>query len=362
MKRIIKLGALGTLLALGGSQIEAATTNYWVQNVNVALTGYTQVKGQIIHGSLSTKQFLAFLSGVTNPALVSSQIVVPVTNSVYTNLTVEATDYWLLPTNVALPGDLPRSYTVTTDYVLTNDNGITRYTNNINFTNDIFVTRTSDTNVTYTFNNAVIVSTVPTNRTAYLFPRLPADSLTAVWTNHGPGTVFVLSGWVVTNVVGTKTNYLYARNPDFTKLPGTKLLYITPVVDGTNFPSKYVVRYKAGGKNVDTDISSFLSDGRQYLSVFESLGVLAQTRIYAFTEIDFDNQAGTSFNFIGFDTQTWGAPPGKGSALSNPVLKNRKMAVGNFGGAITGQVQARKFTYATTVVKGTISISGGKLE
>jgi hypothetical protein len=84
--------------------------------------------------------------------------------------------------------------------------------------------------------------------------------------------------------------------------------------------------------------------------------------MYAFTGIDFDNHAGTSFNFVGFDTQLWGAPRGKGNALSNPVLKQRKMAVGNYGGSVTGQVQARKFTYATTVVKGTISITGGRLE
>jgi hypothetical protein len=98
------------------------------------------------------------------------------------------------------------------------------------------------------------------------------------------------------------------------------------------------------------------------VSVSESLLVSAQTRMYAFTEIDFDNQAGTSFNFVGFDTQLWGAPPGKGKALSNTVLRQRKMAVANFGGSITGQVQDRTFSYATTMVKGTISIRGGKIE
>ena len=360
MKRSIKLGTIGIMLALGATQTKAATTNYWVQNVRIALTGYTQVKGEVLHGSLVTKQFLAFLSGVTNSALVSSQTPVQITNSVYTNLTVEATDFWLLPTNAA-PGDLPRSYTVTSDYVLTPDGGITRYTNNIHFTNDIVVTRTSDANITYTFNNAV---TVPTSRTAYLFPGLPADSLTAVWTNRGPGTVFVLSGWLTTNVLVTTTNYSYAKNPDFAKQPGAKLLYVTPIVDGTNFPSKYVVRYKSGGKNVDTDVSSFLGEyyGSPYLSVSEYLIFGGQTRMYAFTGIDFDNHAGTSFNFVGFDTQLWGAPAGKGKALSYPVLKTRKMVVGNYGGSLTGQVQTRKFTYATTVVKGTISITGGKLE
>ncbi len=357
MKRTIRLGALGILLALGTTQIKAATTNYWVQNVNLALTAYVQLNNQMVSGSLPTKQFLAFLSGVTNPALVSSPIVVPVTNSVYTNLTV-ATNVWPLPTTDGPPGDLPRSYTVTDNYVLTPGGGTTTYTNNINFTNDILVTRTSDTNVTYTFNNVVVVSTAPTNRTAYLFPGLPASSLTAVWTNGG----FVLSGWVTTNMAGTTTNYTYAKNPDFTRLPGAKLLYITPVVDGTNYPSKYVVRYRDGRRNIDTDVSTFMSDYYTYQSVYQFSPIGAQTMIYAFTQILFDNKAGTSFDLLGFDTQIWGPLTSKGSVLSPSVLKQRKLMAGNLSGQITGQIQARTFKNSTTIVKGTISISGGKLE
>jgi len=347
---------MGLLLALAATHARAATTNYWVQNVNLALTAYVQAKDQVLQGTLPTKQFITFLSGITNPALVSAQTEVQVTNTVYTNLTVEATNFWLLPTN-----DLPRSYTVTSDYVVTPNGGLTFYTNNINFTNDIVVTRTSDTNVTYTFNNAV---TVPTNRTAYLFPELPAGSLTAVWTNHEPGMVFALSGWVTTNVVSTATNYTYRKNPDFTKLPGAKLLYVTPVVDGTNQPSKYVVRYRDGRRNVDTDVSAFMGEyeGSPYQSVYQFLRIGAQTRMYAFTQIDFNNGAGTSFNFLGFDTQVWGSLTSKGTVVSPSVLKQRKMTAGNFSGYITGTVQDRTFSYSTAIVKGTISISGGQLE
>ena len=352
---------MGALFTLGAIQTEAATTNYWVQNVNLALTAYVQLNGQVIHGTLPTKQFIAFLSGIPNPALVSSQTTVPVTNTFYTNLTVEAAGFWLLPSTGLPPADFPRSYTVTTNYVLTPDGGLTFYTNNIDFTNDIVVTRASGTNVTYTFNNAVTVST---NRTAYLFPELEAASLTAVWTNPGPGAVFALSGYVITNAVGTTTNYTYASNPDFTKQRGAKLLCITPLVDGANLPSKFVVRYTAGGKNVDTDVSTFLHEysGSPYTSVSQSIGNGTLTSIYAFTGINFDNQAGTSFNFVGFDTQLWGILASKGGVLSHSVLKNRRMAAGNYSGQVTGSIQARTFKNSTTIVKGTISINGGKIE
>ena len=363
MNRMIKLGTIGILLALGSTQAKAATTNYWVQNVSLALTAYVQVNRQIISGSLPTKQFIAFLSGVTNGALVSSQTPVAVTNQVYTNLFVEVTNFWLLPTTQAPPGDLPRSYTVTTNYVLTPDGGLTRYTNSIHFTNDVLVNRATDADVTYTFNNVV---TVPTNRTAYLFPELPATYLRAVWTNHGPGAVFVVSGWVTTDVPGWTTNYTYTytKNPDFAKLPGAKLLYITPVVAGTNLPSKYVVRYRDGGKNIDTDVSAFLSENRgsPYFSVSQALPGGAVIQLYAFSGINFDTQAGTSVRLIGFDTQVWGALTSKGSVVSPSVLKQRKMAVGNDSGFLTGSVQDRTFKNSPVIVKGTISISGGKIE
>jgi len=360
MKRMFELGTLGVLLALGAAQSKAATTNYWVQNVNLALKAYVQGNNQIFQGTLPTKQFLAFLSGATNTAQVASQTVVPVTNSVFTNLTVEVTNSWLLPITAAPPGDLPRSYTVTSDYVLTPDGGLTYYTNNVNFTNDIVVSRNSSTNVTYAFYNYLSISST---QNAYLFPELPASPITAAWTNHGPGSVFVLSGSVHTNAVGTKTNYTYGKTPDFTKQSGAKLLYITPMVDGTNLPSRYVVRYREGRTTVDVDVSAFLKDrSSPYVAVYQYIPVGKQTSMFAFSEIDFNNQAGTSFNFNGFDTQSWGELASKGNVLSHSVLKKRKMDASNYRGYLNGQVQDRTFNYATTVVEGTISISGGKIE
>jgi hypothetical protein len=352
---------MGFLLALGAAQTEAATTNYWVQNVSLTLKAYVQGNNQILEGTLPTKQFLAFLSGIPNPALVASSTVVPATNYLYTNLTVEATNFWLLPITAAPPGDLPRSYTVTTDYVLTPDGGLTFYTNNINFTNDVVVNRTSDTNVTYTFYNYVSISST---QNTYLFPELAASSITAVWTNQGPGAVFVLSGSVSTNVVGTTTNYTYANNPDFSKQPGAKLLYITPMLGGTNLPSRYVVRYKQGKNNVDTDVSAFLYEysGSPYLAVYEFIRLGNQTHLNAFTEIDFNNRAGTRLNLLGFDTESWAALTSKGTVFSTSVLKQRKMEASDYSGYISGTIQSRTFTNSTTVVNGTISITGGKIE
>jgi hypothetical protein len=362
MKRIFELGAIGALLALGAAQTQAATTNYWVQNVNIAVTAYVQSGGQIIQGTLPTKQFLAFLSGLTNTALVSSQVVVPITNLVATNLTVEVTNLWFLPMTAAPPGDLPRSYTVTTNYVVTPDAGAHYYTNNINFTNDLLITRARAIN-TYQFQNSINLTN---GQSAYFFPGLPAFSVTAVWTtNYGSDTVFTLTGVEYTNVVGTTTIYTYGANPDFTKQPGAKLMYVTPIVGGTNQPSRFVVRYKSGKANVDVDVSSLLKEtsGSPYLVVSQYAPYGTQFAMDGFSSIDFNNVYGatTYLRFMGYDTQVWSPISLKGTVVSPSVLKQRNMIVG-YGGAITGQIQARTFNNSTTILKGTFTINGGRLE
>lgn len=359
MKNIVKSGLAGLVFFAALAAGQAATTNYWVQNVNFKLTAYVQSGERALRGSLPTKQFLALLSGVTNPALASVRAVVPSTNNYYTNLTVEVTNFWALPITASPPDDLPRSYTVTSDYVVSPDNGATLYTNNVNFTNDLVVTRGDGARVFYTFRNAV---TVPTNRTAYLWPGLPADSITATWTNHGPGVVFALNGYVLTNSVGTTTNYTYGTNPDFTRQPGAKLLLVTPIIGGTNYPSRYVVRYKSGKADVDVDVSSFLYDGSLYTSVTDLVYPGAPYRLYGYSEVDFNNQAGTSLSLVGYDTQVWDKPPGKGTGINAAVLRQRKMEVDNYAGYVSGQVQDRKFSHAAIIVRGSFTVSGGKLE
>ena len=360
MKTILKFALVGILSVLGAAQTKAATnTNYWVQNVNIAVTAYVQQGTTAVHGTLTTKQFIGFLSGVTNTAIISSEIDnVPITNSVVTNLTITATNFWLLPITASPPGDFPRSYTVTSNYVVTPDGGLTFYTNNVNFTNDVVVNRTTATNVTYTFNNFVSISST---QSAYLFPELPATSVSAVWTNDGSGSVFLLSGAFYTNIVGTTTNFIYGTNPIFTNFPGCKLLYVTPMVGGGNRPSHYVVRYTVGRTNVDTDISNFMyeSPSSPYISVSQ-FGTISF--INAFSEIDFDNTAGTNFKFVGYDSQMRAPLLGKTNVLSLSVIKTRKIVTGNYGGQITWQVQDRAFNNAPAVVTGLIMFSGGKVE
>jgi hypothetical protein len=391
VKNIIKVGVMGVLLAFATLHAGAATTgttpypvttNYWVQNVNFTLTAYVQWGNEVLRGTLPTKQFIAFLSGVTNSSLITSQTVVPATNSISTNLTVEATDFWLLPTN-----DFPRSYTVTDNYVLSPD-GSAFFTNNINFTNDVVVTRATGSNITYTFNNSVAVSST---QTAYLFPGLPSSSLTAVLTNDGPGTVFALSGSVTTNVVTTTTNYTYGTNPAFTNLPSAKLVYITPVVSfpytytnyttnttqktnitvttnvintvtGTNLSSKYYVRYTSGKTNVDVDVSSFLSEYSGYTSVSQVTAYSPLAFVYAFSELDFNNQIGTKLSLVGFDSRVYAPLFYRNHEISSSVLKQRKIAASDYSGELTGQVQRYSFSYNSAVVTGSISLSGGKVE
>ncbi len=358
MKRILELATVGAFLTLGATQTQAATTNYWVQNVNLALTAYVQLGGQIVQGTLPTKQFLAFLSGVTNTALRGSPIVVPATNFVGTNVTLEVTNLWFLPTNT--PPDLPRSYTVTSDYVVTPDAGANYYTNNINFTNDLLITRTTATN-TYRFQNAV---TLTNGQSAYVFPDLPAYTVTAVWaTNYGSDTVFDLSGTVYSNVVSTTTNYTHGTNVDFTKVSGAKLIYVTPMVGGTNLPSRFAVRYRSGSTNVDVDISSFLfeSSGSPYLAVIQSMPYMARSFTEALSGLYFYNGTGTYLQFQGFDTQVWSAVLSRTNLLSPSILIQRKMTV-FCGGAITAKIGTSTFNGSTTIGTGTITVSGGKLE
>ena len=360
VKTMLKLALIGIVSALLAVQTKAATnTNYWVQNVNIALTAYVQEGGNAVRGTLNTKQFIAFLSGMTNTAIISSEIDdVPITNSVFTNLTITATNFWLLPVTAAPPDDLPRSYTITSNYVVTPDAGLTFYTNNVNFTNDLLINRTTATNVTYTFNNQVSISST---QTAYLFPDIPANTITAAWTNEGPGSVFVLRGGFYTNVVGTSTNFVYGTNPLFTNYPGCKLLFVTPVVGGANRPSYYVVRYTLGRTNVDTDISNFIyeSPSSPYISVTQ---VGSVSFITAFSEIDFNNGTGTTFNLVGFDSQMRAPLFSKTNVLSASVIKSRKIIAGNYGGQINYKIQDHSFNNASVVVTGTITIGGGKVE
>jgi len=404
MKRTIKLGAIGIWIALGAAQAIASsitdyprTTNYLVENVTFTLTGYVSNNGVAVPVALPTKQFIAFLSGVTNQITVVSGTSYPTNISTFSNVTVLVTNCWLLPTN-DFATNFGYSYVYVGDYGVTPDNGVTYYTNNIDFTNDVAMERSIENGVvSYAFNNAVAVSN---GQTAYLLTNLPASYLTAAFvTNGGTNTVFALSGSVPTNVpssgVNYTTNYTTNTTPLFTNYPDAKLLYVIPTVSFyTNYPTgtstnkhgkttvvktnafsgvigyplgpvlppKFVVRYTSGKTNVDTDVSYFFPppSSSSYPSTQENLGFA--TEVIAFTEIDFNNYAGTVFSFYGYDIQLWGPLIYNGNEICiSSVLRQRQMTAEG-AGQIGRLAQQNTVSNAPTVVTGTIFIGNGYIE
>ncbi len=333
--------------AVGAMTAGAVTTNTWVQNVNVTLvTAVQNTPQQVLHGSFVNKDILSLLSGRTNTGVVLSTVTNPpvvVTNNVQTNIMVEVTNAFVLPL-----GD-SRSYVITDNYVVSS--GGNNYTNNIDFTNDVVVTRTTATNATYTFNNAVTVGT----NIAYLIPELAASSVTAVASTNGPG-VFDISGTITEPVVSTNTTTTstYLVNPDFTKLKAN-LYYITPVLDGQPQASKFVARYTSNKKVTTVDLSAFIQEGYSY-----SVGTTGGST--SFSEIYFNDNAGTSFYFDGLDVQTKSIVKVKNVSGVPLLMKTRKISGASYQGVLTGTFQLARFNSSTTIFSGSINITGGKME
>jgi len=359
----IKLVMAGLLLAIAPARTIADSTNYWVQPVNFALTAYVQYGANVVlHGALPTKQFLGFLSGLTNTGVVAGYQTnyLAVTNTVTNSLTINVTNAAFLPAN-----DFPALFQVTNQYVLTL--GTNTYTNDVPLT----CTETATNPVTYFFENTVVIS----NATAYVVPSLSnlvTGLVTAVLvTNDSQETIFALTGIVSNSVPGTQPQVItnYAMTPDFTKQSGAKLLYVTPIVtSSSNFSlgtPTFVVRYKSGRTNVDTRVQAFFRQF-QYTGVSQAISGAAASAAYACSEIDFfsqpTKQVGTYFNLIGFDTQSLGVVVYKGKPLAKGVIRQRKITVTNYGGQISATVEARKFVDATTVVTGVVTFGNGAVE
>lgn len=243
MNRTIQTSLAGVLLALGTVRTQAGstTTNYWVQPVNFTLKAYITYGNAGLMTSLGTKQFLGFLSGLTNTEVVASTFHTDVTNCPF------------LPTN-----NFPATLVVSNNYVVS-ANG-RNYTNNVSFANHVVVTEASTTPVTYVFANTVGVAS---NVTAFLTSPAVSEATAVLVTTNGPGTVFSLWG----------TNY--GVNPNFASLPGAKLVCKTPVVvaispSGTNITQlnpTFSVRYGSKAEPVDVPVNTFLSQGQTFMSV-----------------------------------------------------------------------------------------------
>lgn len=368
MKPLIKFSLFGLLLAIAPARTIADTTNYWVQPVTFTLTAYVQVNVNGVSvvdvGALSTKQFLGFLSGITNPAVVAGYKTnyVAVTNTVTNTVTMDVTNAPFLPTN-----DFPAIFNTTTPVVFTV--GTNTYTDDVS----LVCTETGTNPPTYLFTNWVVISNAP----AYIVPsfsNLISGVVTAMWlTNDETGTVFALSGDVTNTVAGTQPEVItnYALTPLFTNYSGAKLVWKAPIVtSGTNAPqgtnvtissSDFVVRYTSGKTQVDYDVQAFFSQ-RAFNTVAQSLG-LGVVLSYGFDEIYFNTQAGTEFDFLGFDAYAQGPVYNKkGQLLTTQAYTQRKLNVSNYSGTMTGQVVDKRFNNATTVVTGTITFGAGKVE
>jgi len=257
MKHLINLAMTGLLTTLGLVRAAAgstSTTNYWVENVNFSLTAYAQVGQNVLIGSLPTKQFLFFLSGLTNTGIITG----------------------------------------------TNGQGVTLYATNANFA------KQSGAKLLYKIPIVTTITTASTNITA-----------------------------TSTNITRASTNFSF----------------LTPT---------FVVRYGSGKTQVDTSVDAFITDA-SYNTVSQSYGSLVLGK-YTFSELNFNTQTGTSFNFVGFDTQTCGSVTTKAKLTVTGVVKQRKIVASNYSGQLTGKIQDTTFNAATTTVTGTITIDSGTLE
>ena len=401
MKRIFNLALVGLWLALGSFQAQSAlTTNYWVQNVNFSLTAYVQYGNLVVVGTIPTKQIISFLSGLTNGNTIvsSSNSVTTLTNSNgSTNVTVSVANVDFLPTGTFFPGGI----VITNDYVVTL--GTTNYINHTNFDNDIILTRTSTNPPTYSFTNSF---TIPTNQTAYFFPEIPADYLTAALDTNltvlGETNVYDISGSTNYQYTYSTTNPItlaYGSLPVFPK--NSKLIYVTPVVAGflytntytiidhgvpvttnvstvatSNLTSSFMVRYSNGNNVSNCDVTSFFA-------AYDSI-VVENNQIYNEPPVVY-NQPGVNvprymlncilfstgtpnFNpqnycsFCGFETQTRGKIPSLGYAVDGGVIKQRRLTGGG-SGILTGNFPPKyNFSSANTALSGSITFSGGHLE
>jgi hypothetical protein len=366
VKSIIKFAIMAIGVALASPEAGAASTNYWVQNVNYALNGFIQVNNQVFPGTIVTKQILGFLSNTTNlnNVLLYQTNLVAVTNSALTNMTVQVTNSPFLPS-----GSFPTNFVVTNGYVVT--------VGGQSVTNDIVLTQTTNQPPTYTFTNGLAASG---NQSAYLFPQLPATLVTAVLVTNSTDTIFALTGRIAVPVVATNANPVpvsYQVNPDFTKLKGAKLIYVVPIVDVTNnLAGRYKVRYSVGKTNNDVDVDGFFTD-----SVGSQVGI-PRTGFtvprYSRSELTFDSTFPSTFNFAG-SVYSYPRQPGTGLRLTGldiqsrglvlsgrslagvEILKQRKLSGGG-DGELTGQIQVRNFNKAPIALSGTITFSGGRLE
>jgi hypothetical protein len=274
MKRTMKLGVMGLLLAVGVAQSNAQSN--WVQNANLTLTVYEA--GALKSQSLNAKALLETLSGATSTGGTTT-----VTN-ITTNVTaiaasdIEVTNYAALhlstnnfSTNIfttngtLVASNFPLSITVTNVIVTVGTNSTTNtvvLTSSTNspttyvFTNTV----TSGTNTGYVFTNSyVLTNGTGTNAT---FTTNPAPIITAVLTTGSTTTNQLVFSFEYSSLT-TTTNIVAGTNstgpfPTFNNKD--KLVLVTPLSgpSGPTNPPTFAVAEVSGKTVTLVDVSAYI--------------------------------------------------------------------------------------------------------
>jgi hypothetical protein len=361
MKQLVKFG-VAAVLAAGLVQAGAATTNYWVQNLNAALTVYAQSGTSIAKASVPTKSLINLMSGVT---VTDTNIIVgyttnftTVTNSVQATNGVTETNYDIftqaVPTNGFPTNGFPVAYTVT---------NIVRTLGTNSFTNSVVLTLTTNdvtTNgalVTFTFTNTLgtFTNTASTNVVPIVAFANATNIITAVETGTN-GPVFALQGVtaVVTNTTFVTNStqvpkYQQTTTPDFTSssYKSAKLLAKTPIVSGVAQPMIIVVRTGTAKAPFDYDVTGFFAGGQgQSLSSTKN----GTTTKISFSEIKFSSPTGTILDVLGLENQTKGNIKSTKPAVTASDVRKSSKLVGAGDGTIPSAV--------SSIINGSVVISG----
>ena len=383
MRNRIGLGLMGLALVAGGFTANAQdVTRDWVQNANYALTATVQTgTGAVQTFTINSKAIIQYLRGLTTSN--QTETTTFTTNGVGPGINV--TNAPFLPNAGTPTNDFPASFVITNYFLSV---GTNRFTNGMQFTNDVTfnlqqgdqVSYALDTNFVVLGTNVLGTNVVGTNTAAFSngvvfsvitnlnFTNVSLSSLAtspqilaflntdAIPTNGAASnTVFTLVG-VTANTTISNTPGISVPSTFISKNPK---LIVKSSADNDNFT--FWIRDGTTKAPIDYDVTPFFN--------FNRLNTVVQTRgtgeiDYVDVSVDFNNSAGTTFGTEASGKQTR-APIGR----AQPGLFVKSVAVtcagsGEAAAPPAGQPAiGRPFPVGVPmIVGGKVSITGGKLE
>jgi len=363
MKRTMKLGVIGLMLAVGIAESKAQPSN-WVQSATFTLKAY--VSGAISAQSLNNKALISFLSGgtstnsgggtttfTTNISVTPSSGVAEfdVTNDTALGL---STNNFVLTnifnTNGALVfSNFPASLTASnvvffagTNAIVTNNIALSRATNastptytfantstsnSFGYTNVFAITNASGTNLEAPYVSAVLQTNSTTNQ--LIFSLEYSLLVTNITTNTIAGTNITL--------------------PTFDKT--AKVVFVTPIGSGSLSNGLFEVQ-TGTGKNLHlTDISAFL----ELVADANATPVALGNATYSSDGIDGDVTS-SSGNPLTFTAQSFFKSQSKSTNIKGV---GKETVLGNASGTALGRGSVGGSPF---VFEGTVNISGGTAE